>query len=219
VQSLWGIGPKTAEKCKGVGIHTIGDLAQTPAETLHMLFGRFGPDLRQRALGIDDRPIETEHAAKSISNEITFAQDLSDEGELMRQFRQLAEQVGRRLRKASLAGTTVQIKLRWSDFRTITRQKSLPSPTNLDDEIFETVVELFKENYTKGKPVRLIGVGVNKLGPPAHQLSLWDQDDQREHRLLTAMDELRERYGKDIIKRARRLNHHTLDDLPEDEVA
>ncbi len=202
VQSLWGIGPKTAQKLEGVGITTIGKLAQTSTTTLEMLFGRFGPDLRQRALGIDDRPITSEHTAKSISNEITFAQDLTDEKDLLRHFQRLSEQVGHRLRKANLAGTTVQIKLRWSDFSTITRQKTLPSPSNLDQEIYQTAVALFKENYHQGQAVRLIGVGVSKLSSPAHQLSLWDDRHQKEHNLLTAVDTLRERYGKDIIKRA-----------------
>ena len=202
VQSLWGIGPKTAQKLQGVGITTVGKLAQTPTTTLEMLFGRFGPDLRQRALGIDDRPVASEHTAKSISNEITFAQDLTDEADLLRHFQRLSEQVGRRLRKANLAGTTIQIKLRWSDFSTITRQKTLISPSNLDQEIYQTAAALFKENFHKGKAVRLIGVGVSKLSSPAHQLSLWDDQHQKQHNLLSAVDSLRERYGKDIIKRA-----------------
>lgn len=207
VQSLWGIGPKTADKLAGVGINTIGALAQTPKETLAMLFGRFGPDLRQRALGIDDRPISMEHTAKSVSNEITFARDLTDEGELLEHLRRLSEQVGRRLRKDSQAGATVHIKLRWSDFSTITRQKTLPSPSNLDQEIYNTAVTLFTENRPSGKPVRLIGVGVSNLSQPVHQLSLWDDDHEKHHKLLTAVDKLRERYGKDIIKRAYRIDN------------
>jgi DNA polymerase-4 len=202
VQSLWGIGPKTAAKLEAIGIKTIGSLAQTPKETLEMLFGRFGPDLRQRALGIDDRPVVSTHAVKSISNEVTFAQDLTDEQVLFSHFRKLSEQVGRRLRKADLAGTTVQIKLRWSDFTTITRQKTLPSPSNLDQEIYETAVLLFNNHHIKGRPVRLIGVGVSNLSPPVQQLSLWDDDQQKERQLLSAVDALRDRYGKDIIKRA-----------------
>lgn len=217
VQSLWGIGPKTAEKLQAVGISTIGALAHTPNKTLEMLFGRFGPDLRQRALGIDDRPISTEHTAKSISNEITFSEDLRDEKHLLRHFMRLSEQVGRRLRKASLAGTTVQIKLRWSDFTTITRQKTLPSPSNLDHDIYQTAAALFKQNYTKGKPVRLIGVGVSKLSAPVYQLSLWDDGYQREHQLLSAVDTLRERYGKDIIKRAVSITEHNQKDNPGEE--
>jgi DNA polymerase IV len=217
VQSLWGIGPKTAEKLAEVGIHTIGALANAPKDTLAMLFGRFGPDLRQRALGIDDRPISMEHTVKSVSNEITFARDLTDEGELLEHLRKLCEQVGRRLRKASLAGTTVHIKLRWPDFSTITRQKTLSSPSNLDQEIFDTAAALFKVHRPPGKPVRLIGVGVSNLSSPVHQLSLWDDDHEKHHKLLSAVDELRERYGKDIITRANRIeNPHREDEFDQD---
>jgi DNA polymerase-4 len=215
VQSLWGIGPKTAEKLGALGINTIGALAQTPKETLEMLFGRFGPDLRERALGIDDRPVGSERGVKSVSNEITFAQDLTDEKLILSHLRSLSDQVGRRLRKAVLAGATVQIKLRWADFTTITRQKTLPSPTNLDKEIFETAAELFRENWPRGKPVRLIGVGVSNLSPPIRQLSLWDDDHQREGNLLSAIDALRERYGREIIQRGHRMN----EDDREDELA
>jgi DNA polymerase-4 len=214
VQSLWGVGPKTAEKLAEIGITTIGALADTPPATLEMLFGRFGPDLRKRAKGIDNRPIEMEHEVKSISNEITFAKDLVNENELKQTFRRLSEQVGRRLRQDSLAGTTVQIKLRWSDFTTITRQRTLPSATNLDQEIYDTAVLLFKENWSKGRPVRLIGVGVSGLGPPIHQLNLWDDDHQKEANLLSAVDELRERFGRDIIKRAHRIHDEEQNDPP-----
>ena len=207
VQSLWGVGPKTAEKLETIGIKTIGALAQTPSETLQMMFGQYGPDLRRRALGIDNRPLETEHEVKSISNEVTFATDLVDEERLLSVFRDLSEQVGGRLRKASLAGNTVQIKLRWTDFTTITRQTTLISATNLDQEIYKTASALFKDNWPKGKPIRLIGVGVTNLGPPIHQLGLWSDDHQKKARLVNAVDDLLERFGKDIIQRADHLQN------------
>jgi DNA polymerase-4 len=205
VQSLWGVGPKTAEKLKAIGITTIGALADAPPATLEMVFGRFGPELRDRARGIDDRPLSLEHEVKSVSNEVTFTRDLREAAQLEQTLRQLSESVGRRLRKDSLAGTTVQIKLRWADFTTITRQVTLSSATNLDQEIFENALVLFKQNWPPGKPIRLIGVGVSNLGPPMHQLELWGDDHQKQARLLSAMDELRDRFGRDIIQRARRI--------------
>lgn len=213
VQSLWGVGPKTAEKLSEIGITTIGALANTPEHTLSLLFGQYGPDLCQRAKGIDDRPVQSEHDVKSISNEVTFPKDLSDEAQLLQTFRGLCEQVGRRLRKASLAGTTIQIKLRWQDFSTITRQKTLLSATNLDQEIYEAAVNLFKENWKRGRPVRLIGVGVSGLGPPVHQLGLWDDEHQKEADLLDALDQLKERFGRDVIKRAHHLHRRQDKDM------
>jgi len=207
VQSLWGVGPKTAQKLSQIGIKTVGELAKTPDTTLEMLFGQYGQDLQLRALGMDNRPVETDHETKSISNEITFARDIREQEILLSHFHRLSEQVGRRLRRASLAGSTIQIKLRWSDFTTITRQATLPSPTNLDHEIFETAVSLFIDNWQKGNPVRLIGVGVTSLGPPVHQLSLWDDEHQRKAKLLEAMDKLQERFGGDIIKFAHEMDH------------
>ncbi len=214
VQSLWGVGPKTAEKLEAIGISTIGALADAQPATLEMLFGRFGPDLRQRARGIDDRPISLEHDVKSISNEVTFAKDLTDQEQLEQTFRMLSEQVGRRLRKVNLAGTTIQVKLRWADFSTITRQITLPSATNLDRDIFDQAILLFRENWRVGRPVRLIGVGVSGLGPPVHQLYLWEDDYQKEAKLVNAVDELRERFGRDIIQRADKLKNKKKDREP-----
>lgn len=205
VQSLWGVGPKTAERLNGIGITTIGGLAEASPATLEMVFGRFGPELRERARGIDDRPISLEHEVKSVSNETTFVKDIRDTTKLEQTLQTLSESVGRRLRKDSLAGTTVQIKLRWADFTTITRQITLASATNLDQEIFENALALFKQNWPLGKPVRLIGVGVSNLGPPMHQLELWGDDHQKQARLLNAVDELRDRFGRNIIQRAGRM--------------
>ncbi len=205
VQSLWGIGPKTAEKLAGIGIKTIGDLASTPNTTLELLFGRFGSDLRQRALGIDHRPVTPDHDIKSISNEITFIEDIHDERELLSKLRFLSEKVGYRLRNNSLAGNTIQVKIRWADFTTITRQKTLQTPTYLDQEIYLSASFLFKENWPHGKSVRLLGVGVSGLTEPFHQLHLWNNEFQKSSDLLKAVDEIKDRFGIDKIKRAKQI--------------
>ncbi len=217
VQSLWGVGPKTAQKLSKIGITTIGALARTPVQSLEILLGSMAPELNQRAMGIDNRKIETEHDIKSVSNEITFFKDLTDETLLLQHLRHLSEKVGFRLRKAALAGMTVQIKLRWADFSTITRQKTLPSATNIDLEIYATAADLFKHNWPRGKPVRLIGVGVSSLTRPVHQYHLWDDNHHKKMKLSAAMDELHERYGKESILRGHLHHRDHLDDAQDDE--
>ncbi|MGD8821516.1 MAG: DNA polymerase IV [Anaerolineales bacterium] len=205
VRRLWGVGPKTAERLAEVGVETIGELAQLSDSRCKALFGEHGPDLAARARGIDDRPLISEHDPRSLSAERTFATDLTDEQELARQMLSMSETVGRRLRKAGLAGMTVKIKLRWSDFTTITRQTKLAQPTDQDGEIFNAAQVLFKQAWKPGRPVRLLGVGVADLGPPSRQLNLFDQSWQVEGRLLSAIDDIRQRFGSDAVRRAGRL--------------
>jgi DNA polymerase-4 len=185
-----------------MGIQTIGDIARWPSDDLLARFGKHGEDLVRRARGIDNRPVITEHEAKSISHEITFAQDITDEDELHRTLMQLAENVGLRLRRAQLQGSTVKIKLRWSDFTTLTRQVTLETPTHQDNDILSAALDLFEKNWSTSRPVRLLGVGVSGFSSPAQQLSFWETSSQRGERLQQALDAVRDRYGKKAIRRA-----------------
>jgi DNA polymerase-4 len=202
VKELWGVGPKTADALGALGIRTIGDLAAWPAGDLIRRFGKHGEDLARRARGIDERPVVTEHEVKSISRETTFAQDVTDLVTLKRTLSRLSEDVGRRLRRRQLAGTTIKLKLRWSDFTTLTRQATLDQPTDRDNEIYRVAQQLLADNRPRGKPVRLIGVGVTNLSPPMEQLQLWDQQPLKDQRLQEALDQVRDRFGRDAIQRA-----------------
>jgi DNA polymerase IV len=202
VAELWGVGPKTAASLGELGIETIGDLASWPEQDLIRRFGQHGRSLARRAQGSDDRPVENQHEVKSISREVTFARDVTDERKLHRTLCRLSEDVGRRLRDADLAGSTVKIKLRWSDFTTLTRQVTLDQPTYQDDVIRREAEGLFGSTWTRGKPVRLIGVGVTNLGDPHRQLSLWATRDERGRKLQQALDNVRDRFGSDAIRHA-----------------
>lgn len=205
VDALWGVGPKTAERLNQIGIHTIGDMARLPSSDLSYRFGKHGQQLWLHAQGIDESPIVTFHEAKSISQETTFAEDISDQETLLRTLQSLSEQVGRRLRKAETGGITIKIKLRWGDFKTLTRQITLQNPINSDREIYQVTRDLFLKNWSARKPVRLIGVGVSGLGIRPYQLTFWDRplqsDLDKNHKLQATLDELRERFGEKSIRR------------------
>lgn len=203
--ALWGVGPKTAARLAEMGIHTIGDITRLPESVLLRQFGQNGREMGQHARGIDDRPVETERAARSISQEITFDRDVSNPTALRDTLRSLSEAVAVSLRKKGLCAGTVRLKLRWPDFRTQTRQMSLSQATDQDGIIFQAALELFNSVWSPGRPVRLIGVAAARLRKHAHQLSLWDTPDQKERRLLDALDELRTRFGKDAILNGRSL--------------
>ena len=207
VTELWGVGPKTADRLSQLGIRTIGELAGWSEADLVRRFGKLGHDLARRAQGLDDRPVETEHEAKSISQETTFARDISDGTVLRRTLRRLSEQVGRRLRQKGLNGTTVKVKLRWTDFTTLTRQTTLDHPTSLDGEIYAAASQLFDQTWPPGKRVRLVGVGVSGFDTPAYQLGLWDSDPEQDHRLQDTLDGLRARFGDQAVKRGSQINY------------
>ncbi|MFN8412716.1 MAG: DNA polymerase IV [Anaerolineales bacterium] len=196
---LWGVGPKTSARLTELGIYTIGDIANWPEKEMINLFGENGRDLWQHAHGIDERPIITEYETKSVSQETTFNIDIRDEHTLEKTLREQAMEVGKQLRKNDLAGKTVKLKIRWSDFTTLTRQVTLPTSTNNDDEIFHAVVKLMKIVRKPNQAVRLIGVGVSGIGAPVRQLSLWDEGGEKSHKLQEVVDQLQEKYGRDII--------------------
>jgi len=203
IQALWGFGPKTAEKLRERGILRIGQLYELSEMELRSFFGNHALEILDRAKGIDTRPVyDSENDPKSVSNETTYYSDTDDLQQISDTLRWLSDKVGYRLRKHNLAGSCVQIKIRYSDFSTITRQKMLLQPTNLDDDIFNAVMELLKSHLTLGREVRLLGVGVTKLEKPAVQLSLWDDTVQKKTQLTEAVDTLKDKYGKEIIIRA-----------------
>lgn len=204
IRRLWGVGPKNAETLSELGLTTVGDIASWTEAALTARLGKLGADIWRRAQGIDFRPVLTEHEAKSISKEVTFSKDVADEAELKLTLRRLCDGVGRQARKAGLAGTTIKLKLRWTDFTTLSRQLTLDNPTDLDGVIYSSAIQLFDQVWIKGKPVRLIGVGLGGFGAPSSQMGLWDDRDGELHatELQSALDRLRDRFGESMITRA-----------------
>ncbi len=174
---LWGVGPKTSARLTELGIKTIGDIARWPQQELINLFGEHGRELWFHAQGIDERPIVTEYETKSVSQETTFNVDISDEKSLEKTLREQAFDVAKQLKRNDLAGKTVKLKIRLSDFTTFTRQTTLISATNDGDEIFNAAVQLLKNVRKPNQAIRLLGVGVSGIGAPIRQLGLWDISD------------------------------------------
>ena len=208
VSALWGVGPVTAEKLQTLGLHTIGDLANWPEDDLRKRFGKHGLELSHHARGIDDRPLVTERAAKSVSRETTFARDVRD-GDLLRQTLQAqTRHVCRELQKDGVCGGTVRLKLRWPDFTTLTRQVSLPTPTNQEAVVLPLALRLFAQAWPAGQAVRLLGIGLGNLEVPC-QLNLWDmrpaEEAAREKRVQAALAALQSRFGEGAIKRGSEL--------------
>jgi DNA polymerase-4 len=201
VRMLWGVGPKTAETLKSIGIETIGQITQTRSDILARSLGTRGADdLIRHANGISSADIETDRVTKSISQENTFARDVTDVKRLRAEILEQSEHVGAQLREENLGARTIAIKLRYKDFSTFTRQITLPQPTNLDQPIFEAAWKLFETNWTR-RAVRLIGVAARGLGPAAKQLNLFEPQDNRAEKLTQAVDAIRQKFGESKLKR------------------
>lgn len=204
IEEMWGIGPKTASHLRTIGIGTIGDVMKKNEKELERILGKFGRNLFIHANGIDDRLVGEMDGVKSISNEITFYQDKNNEEELLAALANLCRKVGCRLRKSELTGFTVRVKIRWSDFQTQTRQLTLHQPTNQDSIILSSARQLFLVAWKKGMKVRLLGVGVSQLCEAFQQLSLFENQHEKEKRLLDAVDQLHQKYGDKVIQRGMR---------------
>lgn len=203
VQVLWGVGPKTYARLKELNIFTIGELARCSEDVLVRIFGKNGYELSRRAKGIDDQPVIPIHPIKSISKERTFVKDIADQDLLNEALETLAKEVSRRLRKSKFTARTIRLKLRYADFKTITRQMSFDQPTD-QLEIIETTSKRLLSECWSGAPVRLLGIGVSSLVPSKQQLSLWEQDDNRETsakelQLQEILENLQARFGKESI--------------------
>ncbi len=217
VQMLWGVGKKTAARLKSLGIETIGQLADASPELLGSHYGKWAADMQRHARGISDSPIVLSHTLKSVSNETTYDKDVGDIEEVLHTVRWLSDKVGYRLRKHHFCAGIIRIKLRWSDFTTITRQAALAEPTNHNSVIYETAAGLLRAAWQRGRKVRLIGVGSSNLQEPAVQMSLFDPGQEKETKLLNALDELREKYGKKVIQRGREVGKQAAFEEEEEE--
>ncbi|UCB42753.1 MAG: DNA polymerase IV, partial [Dehalococcoidales bacterium] len=206
IDKLPGIGKKIEQRLRGLGIKTLGQLSLMPLEALKSHFGAFGEALHQSSRGIDDRQVSPPVEAKSISRETTFDKDIGERQTLEATLRYLGERVGSDLRRRGKQAKTVTLKLRYADFTTITRSRTLPQATDADQVIFDTGVALLRRALaTERQLVRLIGIGVSNLVEPGRQLTMLVSRDQRQEQLNRAIDRIRNRYGSTAIQTGRTL--------------
>ena len=204
VGSVWGIGKISGEVFRGLGIYTIGDLRAHPLEGLQSRFGRHGEHLWRLARGIDERLVIPDHEAKSISHETTFEHDIEEESVLRSWMLDLTEQVGRRLRQQNLRARTVQIKVRFNNFHTITRARSLSQATDITSELWALASELLlSSRKSDPRPVRLLGMGAAGLDDcELVQQDLFDVDTRRKQgKIDSVMDSVTARFGKSALRR------------------
>ncbi len=206
VGKLPGIGKKTERVLQGLGIGTIGKLSVAPLRVLKSHLGVSGEILHRHASGIDDRKVELPGAAKSISRETTFGKDTRDRSFLQATLRYLSERVGSELRQRGRQAKCITLKLRYTDFTTITRSRTLPQASDADQAIADTGLELLNKALAQEKQaIRLIGIGVSNLVEPGRQLAMLDSSAQRLEKLNRAVDRIRQKYGFTAIQTGRTL--------------
>jgi len=208
VREIPGVGKVMESHLHALGIKKVADLAKLEESELQDRFGKWGLALAGKARGQDaggwfDTEVGEDTGAKSISHEHTYNEDTADVAQLEATLMRLSEMVGRRLREANLHTRTVQLKLRYKDFTTITRAHTLPAPTQLDTEIFEQIRALFRKNWKKGTQVRLLGVQTSSFDSQPEQINLLeDSRQQRWKDALAAADRLRDKFGESSVKLA-----------------
>jgi DNA polymerase-4 len=205
VSKLPGVGKKTEQVLKKMGITTIGELASCPLEEIRKTFGMSGIAMHRYANGIDDRLVELPSESKSINRQITFAHDTLDRHFLESSLRELCNELSDGLRSRNKQTGCIAIKLRYADFKTITRQVSLTEASNTTQVIFTTALQLLNKTLReRQKPIRLIGIKVSTLTGKEKQLPLFDPTElrtEKQRRLDNAIAQIRRKYSATSIKR------------------
>jgi DNA polymerase-4 len=206
VREIPGVGKVMETHLHALGIKKVGDLARLEDSELEGRFGKWGLALAGKARGEDaggwfDNEVGADLEAKSISHEHTYNEDTADVSQLESTLTRLSEMVGRRLRESNFHARTVQLKLRYKDFTTITRAHTLPAPTQLDNEIFEAIRALFRKNWKKGIQVRLLGVQASSFTTAQpDQINLLEGNRQQRWKdALAAADRLRDKFGESTV--------------------
>jgi DNA polymerase IV len=214
IERLWGVGASTRRALADYNVRTIGDFASLPEDVLVRRFGRHGASISHRARGVGDTEVGNDVGAKSISHEHTFDVDTDDWSVVKRTLLALSEGVGSRLRSSHVLASTVAVKIRDTDFVTITRQKTLTEPTDSTDVIWHAATELTRREV-KHMRVRLLGVAATGLREQ-QQIPLFAEEDERHRRAVEATDALRSRYGPRSIRRASLLEGQVRDPFERD---
>ncbi len=208
VRKIPGVGKVLEQRLNEIGIHKVGDLARLEEGFLKERFGEWGLALAGKSRGLDaggyfDNDIGEDVGPKSVSHEHTFNTDNASQETLEAMLARLSEMVCRRLRENDLHARTVQIKLRYSDFSTITRARSLEHPTQVDGEVFRTARELFRANWESGRTIRLLGVHASGFGETSEQMDLLDDGAAaRMRQALSAVDRMRDKFGENAVSLA-----------------
>ena len=208
VRKVPGVGKVTEKNLHALGIRKVGDLARLDEAFLEQRFGKWGMALAGKSRGLDaggwfDTEIGAEEGPKSISHEHTFSEDTADIERIESTLSRLCEMVGRRLREHGLHAGTIQLKLRYSDFSTITRARSPGRATQLDTELYEEVRELFRRNWKPGAKVRLLGVHASGWDDGERQMELVGEERHEKWKgALAAADKLRDKYGESAVSLA-----------------
>ena len=211
VARIWGVGKVTKQRFDRLGIQTIGDLRTLSLQQLQAEFGQSGEHFWQLARGIDNRAVIADRAAKSISHETTFADDVSDMEVLRAWLLELTEQVARRLRSHEIQGRTVHLKIRYSNFDTYTRTKRVSPATNATSQLWSVVSQLLaSELPDRPLHIRLLGMGVSNLQKhqPVQQSLFAEEQDERDTKLDQVADQIRSRFGTTSLRRASTVQHN-----------
>ncbi|MFK7769501.1 MAG: DNA polymerase IV [Mariniblastus sp.] len=209
IARVWGVGPQTEKKFKSFGVESIGQLRKLPRDTLNRAFGLNAEHFWRLARGLDTRPVVPDRIAKSVSHETTFSIDIHDIDALRAWLLELTEQVARRLRRHDIVGRTVQLKIRFENFQTITRSKTIGTPSHTTQVFWETASQILDDAPLEGRGIRLLGMGVSNLcKDKKKQRNLFDQEEEvKATRVDEAADSIRDRFGISAVKRASSIEH------------